>query len=265
MATIRQIQNKLCELIDEVVYPNGHAQPSITGTLVKISPGWPISEQLDIDLLAGNSQITVFPVGASDKNTSRFPVQYQDVSINLATIFINIAGNTITLTGTTDTPQVVLIILNGETYYYAVQAGDTIDDVATGLASVLPSATSLLNVITISGEVLTLTGRISTQGTSVKEIKRQTKLFYVSVWTPNPATRDELADAVDVLLGDIRRIRFLDDTECNIKYVKANEQDQFEKMILYRRDLIYSIEYGTNVFEYDMTIGSYPFTVSKLL
>ena len=140
MATIRDVENSLKTLIVGSVYPNGTSNEPITGIgkIVKIRIGWPISESLDADLLLGNSVVSIFPVGHSDKNTTRFFWYWQKSEISSATLFVNILHNTIEITGSVTIPQAIVVIYNKVAYGYEVQATDTLDSIASNISALIP-------------------------------------------------------------------------------------------------------------------------------
>lgn len=287
MATVRAIEKALCQIIQDVVYPNGLNASSIvpyliggwnttnwglnifdkgargkyvtsgndSGVSVKIVPGFPIQQQLNLDVLAGNAQISVFPLHGSDRNVTRFPRIWQDFSYHPSTLTATVVGNAVTIGGTITLPVSVLINFNKGSYGYMVGSGDTLNLIAANLAALIPGASSLANVITIAS-VINLDAKIIRNGAALKESKRQIKLFYISVFTPDYDMRELLADAVDNVLGDIVRIDFPEGDEALITYKGLQEFDKFEQNIIYRRDLIYTIEYPTTLEETFYEIGA---------
>jgi hypothetical protein len=246
MATITQIETKLGELISSVIFPNGIGNSSITGKGVKIFAGWPVSVKLDQDLLAGNSQIAIFPVGNSDKNVTKFSkIPWQTYKINTPTLIATVNSNQITITGTVTLPQGILVTLNGNYYGYHCVQGDTLNTVAAGIAALIPGATSVNNVVTIGGSITSLMAQIILEGWASREVKRQQKLFYISIFSPNPTDRSILAEAIDPILADKIYLFFDDTTSAVMKYHGINEIDAFENSLVYQRNLIYSIEYST--------------------
>jgi len=248
MATLREVQNAMKALVIAAIYPNGVTNPSITGTLVKVRVGWPLSVKLDEDVLIGNSQIRIFPIGMSDKNTTRFQRIENTVSLNAATLFTAVLTNKVTITGTVIVPQAIVINLNGESYGYSVLATDTLSTIATALAALVPGASALANVITITGPIFKLTAEVAVTGQMATEIKRQRKIFYVTIYAPTPDQRETLGNAVDVALSNVYRLNFPDTTQAVMIYKAMNEGDMFEKNIIYQRDLIYTVEYATMLY-----------------
>jgi phage tail sheath gpL-like len=200
--------------------------------------------------------VSIFPIGNSDKNTTRFMQYWNLVSLDTATLTATVAANQITIGGTVGTPQAVLITYNGINYGYEVLISDTTSTIAAALAALIPTATAVANVITIAGQIDSLRAVVVVSGLAALEVKRQSKLFYVSVYTPNPDFRDAIADAIDVVLGQAKRLNFPDTTQALITYKGANEQDTFEKNIIYQRDLVYTIEYPTMMYDTYTTIES---------
>lgn len=249
MATQRQVMIEIATFVDGVIYPNGHTQPSISNNLVKISMGWPISQQLDTDVLAGNAQISVFPIGMTDKNVSRFPKVWNTVSLNTPTLTATVVGNTIDIDGTPSVPQAVLLNLNGTLYGYSVQLGDTLDNIASSLAALLPSATAVANVITVNGEILKLTASIVVDGMAAKEVKRQKEVFTISIFAPTPTIRDTLSDALDVAFESVHRINFSDTTQAIMVWRGNRTMDDYEKNIIYQQQILYTVEYPTMSYE----------------
>ena len=105
MATIREIEDTLGFLIEGVLYPDGVTEPSITGGKIFISSGWPIKNRLDDDLIEDNVHVSIFPIKGSEKNTTRFPKIFQEISRDDPTIFPEVVGNAIIINGTISTPS----------------------------------------------------------------------------------------------------------------------------------------------------------------
>jgi len=249
MATQTQVMSEIATFVDGVVYPNGHAQASITNNLVKISIGWPISQQLDQDVLAGNAQISVFPIGMTDKNVSRFPKVWNVVRLNTPTLTTAVVNNTVDIGGIASVPQAILINLNGTLYGYSVQLGDTLDSIATGLAAIIPGATAVANLITISGEILKLTANVVVDGMAAKEVKRQTEIYTISIFAPTPTIRATLNDAIEVAFESVHRINFSDTTQAIMTYRGNRTLDDYEKNIIYEQQILYTVEYPTMSYE----------------
>jgi hypothetical protein len=252
MADISDVLDVLTQTIATAIYPNGTGQPSINGTNTKIEPGWPDANGLDADMAAGNVVISIYP-RPEERNTTRFRQQWQTVSVSAPTLTATIAGNQITIGGTVSSPQTVVAILNstpvsmGEPYAYAVQPTDTLDTIASGLAALIPNATASGAVVTVGGSLFALSARISTPGVMAQEIGRQQRLIQITVWAPSQPLRDVTASALDVALRLAQRVVMPDGFWAALMYKGTPMTDMLTKQAIFRRDVLYEVEYATTV------------------
>ena len=257
MANLSDVCNALITPVAQAIYPNGTGQASIIGSAVRIFEGWPNPQTLDTDLVAGVMNISVYPL-ASERNSSRYPRDWQTVSITAASISAAIAGQTITLSGTISTPQNVGAIVNGLAFIYPVQAGDTLTSIATGLAALINASvagtTSIGTVITCPTGSKIKAARTGAQGTSIRELKRQERAFQITVWANTPQNRNLVSDAIDVALSALTFVTMPDASAARVTYKNSPQTDAFEKSKLYRRDFIYTVEYATTQTAVDTAI-----------
>lgn len=257
MADISDVLTVVTQKAASAVYPNGTSSPSVAGVDVRIYPGWPQEETLNNDILAGKAHVSVFPTNIQ-RVTSRFPQDWETLSINAATLTltINNAGTTITVGGTVSVPQTVMIIYNGIGYSYSVQANDTLNSIATGIAAALPNgvASASSAVVTVNG-AYSLIGRISTSGTSIRELSRREHVIAVDVWTPSDTIRTAIASAIEIAFNALERIAMPDGYYARIKYASMNQIDDLQKARVYRRNLSYTVEYAVTQTETDYTIA----------
>ena len=64
-------------------------------------------------------------------------------------------------------------------------------------------------------------------------------------WCPDPAVRDTVAGAIDTALASLRFIALPDGTQGRLIYAGGADFDQSQDAALYRRDLLYGVEYAT--------------------
>lgn len=255
MASLIQVLTTLQNLIAGVVYPSGTSSPSIAGVDITVGIGWPKPEDLDNQLNVGNAYITVFKMQGMERNTTRFPALWQEASINDATLIltVNSTNRTVTITGSVSIPQTCMIIVNGIGYAYTVLQNDTLNTIASAISALIPNSTSLDNVVTISS-AHSLVARVTVLGEAIREIRRQEQIFNLITWASTPQLRNTISDAVDVYFADIRRIVLPDGFYANVIYHGEREYDEFQKPLLYRRDLMYAIEYATTQSDQVYTI-----------
>ncbi|MCQ8277786.1 hypothetical protein NFI95_04925 [Acetobacteraceae bacterium KSS8] len=198
---------------------------------------------MNTDLAAAVDTVTVFTKEKSSKDTSRYARIWRTVSTTLPTLIVTVTGNSATFTGIGGSGQIAGLDVNGVAYTVAVSDTDTPMTVAANLAALIPGATASGNVVVVPGAQLS--GQVVGSGTAVMETRRQEQGFLVSVWSSTPAARDALAAAVDSALADIDWFDLADGSVARMVYAGTAETDISENANLYRRNLVYTIEYPT--------------------
>lgn len=246
MADLNQIETVLVAAVTQAVYPTGTANPSAFTAPCAVYRGWPVPRNLDADLAAGKVNVSVYPLDTEQK-TTRYPLDWQPLPIPVPSLTLTASDTTITAGGTPSSPLNAVATVNGVGYVYPVQAGDTLISVATALAALINAdtpATSSGAVITIPA-AYRLTARVGGVGTAIREIRRQKRNFMITCWCPTPALRDAVAPAIDAVLAGIEFLTLPDGSAGRLLYERSPVSDRVEREGLYRRDLIYSVEYGT--------------------
>ncbi len=232
-------------LIAQAIYPNGTANPSVAGVDVGISRGWAIPRQEQQALAAGAITVTVFPLDVEQK-TTRYPKDWYVTAQPTFGLTMTALGDTLTLGGTPSSPLNAAIFVNGISYVYPVQPGDELADIATGLATLANAdnaASSSGPMVRVFGQ--RVSGRVGGFGTMQREIKRQKRSFQITFWCPDWTTRDAVVPPVDIVLADTDFITLPDGTGGRLLYERSRVVDRDENENLYRRDLVYSVEYAT--------------------
>lgn len=254
MADLSDVVALLASTSAGALYPNGTGSPSVPGVDCKIVSGWPIADDLDAYLSAGKVQVSVYPLPGMDRNTSRFPKIWQTLTITAATLTVTVSGDTLTIGGSVSTPQVVMVRYNGAYYAYEVLSTDTLNTIAAGIAALITGATSSGAVVTVPA-AWDLVARIVTNGTAIMELRRQQRVFKITVWAPTPALRDSASQAIDLEFAQIERVNMPDGSSARVVYRGTLESDDNQPRNLYRRDLNYEVEYATTITETTSTIG----------
>ncbi len=269
MADLTDVGNALVALIAQTLYPNGAGQACVGGIGVRVFQGWPNPQQLDADLKAGIAHVSVFP-RPEERNTTRYPKDWQQRSVNMPTLTLAIAGQTITIAGTVPpagNPHNVTVLANKQPYVYAVQQADSLTGIATALAALIavgiPGTTSAGPVITLptSGRIGSV--RVGVTGTNIREIRRQERQFQITAWADTPAHRDAIIQPIDVALAATQFLTLVDTTAGRLVYKGSMVSDKDQKGKLYRRDLFYTVEYATTQIETDTQITQEQFNVSN--
>jgi hypothetical protein len=246
MADESDVEVALTGVVSAALYPNGTGAASVPGPDCHIYRGWPNSAALDADLTAGKINVTVFAGGGAGRTTTRYAEQW-GVSAPAPTLTVSVSGTSVTFGGSATTGQVAGILVDGRSYAYRTQNGDTPDLVAASLASLARND----SIVSVSGSTLAIAGagdllaRVVADATVQREVRRQEKSFRISCWCPTPATRDATAAAIDLSLSTMSFIPFADGTSGRLTYTGTSEFDQSQNAKLFRRDLTYGVEYPT--------------------
>jgi hypothetical protein len=179
MADLSDVETALVTLIAGALYPNGTAQASAAGVPVVVYPGWPMASSLDADLAAGKVHVTVFPT-AVERNTSRYPRDWQEQSLNTATLTLTVQGQMVTIGGAMPspfTPHVLSLLVDGDPYPYQVQPTDTLASIAAALAELVGAASGrnrrLWRGAHDAAGARIDAARVGVTGTAIRELRRQ--------------------------------------------------------------------------------------------
>ena len=249
MADQSDVETVLVGAVGAALYPQGTAAPSILGRVVRVYRGWPISAALDRDLAAGHVNVTVFPEAATQRNTTRWPDIYIPGEAVTPRLTMTVAGETASIGGTADIGQVAGLLVDDLAVVHRTAAGDTPESVAAVLGDyILTRRPALVSGATIlvpgAGRLI---GRVVADQPALRETRRQRQNFRVSVWCPDPETRDAAGSAVDAALSVRSFIGLADGSSGRVRFVSSQVFDQSQNAALYRRDLVYAVEYATTV------------------
>ncbi|TKI03575.1 hypothetical protein [Martelella alba] len=244
MPDLSEVQMVLVGSIAATLYPNGTSQPSIANANIKVYPGWPVPNVLENDITAGGAHVSVFASPTERKIPNYLGRGYYTVNPGAPTITADVSGNMVTFGGTVSVPQNIYLLIDGQGYHHPVQADDTLTMIATAFSALIPSSSSYGAVLTLPPSH-SITARVGGVGTAARELKRQEKEFIVTVWSPTPALRDTVALAIDSALAESSDIVFADGSHGIKLYARTFQTDQLEKYQLYRRDIVYSVQYAT--------------------
>ncbi|MGH6971164.1 MAG: hypothetical protein ACREEQ_06090, partial [Caulobacteraceae bacterium] len=222
------------------------------GCPARIERGWPNAVALDADLRAGVLNVTVYSHGASERNTTRFPAQWQAATVNPTTFALSQSGQTITVGGAGPSifyPQNLAVPIGAKAYFYQTIAGDTAASVAAALAAVLEAALGGVSVtgaaIALPAEAEVMALRVGAGGPMTREVSRQSRLFQIAFWAFSPQVRDGACAAVKPVLDGLEFLTLADGSAARLIYESSYETDAPEKELLYRRDLVYEVEWAT--------------------
>lgn len=251
MADLTDVGNALLALAAQTLYPNGTGQPSVAGFDIRIYQGWPNPQQLDADLKTGIAHVSVYP-RTEERKTTRYLKDWKQLVVNAPTLTLTINGQQVTVGGTVpaaNNPQNVVVIANGQIFAYAATSADTLTSIATALTTLIAAGiagtSNAGTVITLPDSARITAVRVGTNGTMIRELRRQERLFQIIVWADTPEHRDAVIQPVDVVLAATQFLTLADQTAARVIYKGSPVTDEFQKEKLYRRDLFYTVEYAT--------------------
>lgn len=279
MADLSDVENSLVTLITSIIYPSGSGNPSITGYPARIYRGWPNSANLDADLVAGNSHITIIEAAGYSRLTGGYLDQSLDVP-GVPTLTATVVNNAVTIGGTPGAGQLVGVQVAGASYVYALNGADTLATAATALAALVnagPVEQLIANpgtyapggpltmgdgtspfgwVVTPAvavGAVITfattrpIIARTGAQGTSQIRPRWQCQGVKITAWASTPLARDTICSALDAVLSNTRWLSLPDNQQARLEWRNSYSDDVQQREFLWKRDLLYTAQFATSI------------------
>ena len=245
------------ETLTVTTAPASGQRPDGIGAAVSIGVGWPPPDALDTVAASIKTsplaQVSVFAPEGYYRDATRYPTAWQTLVPAAPTLTATVGANgtQITIGGTVSTPQVVGAVLGAgyapRPYVYQVQPGDNPNSVATGLAALIAAdttATAVGAVVMVPGAT-SMAARVGAQGTVYRETSRQIERIYLDIWAPSPDLRTAIGKALTVPFSKARFILLPDLTAGWVVPCGVRDLDNAEKAGIYRRNLVFDIEYAT--------------------
>jgi hypothetical protein len=248
MADQSDVEISMAALVVAALYPNGPDAASLPGPACRVYRGWPNPASLDADLALGTINVTVFAGRAAPRPTTRFADEWLSTAI-VPTLQVSVSNTTVTFSGTAEPGLLAGIFIDGLPFVYRTQPADTPPLVAATLGSLIRSS----RIAQLSGASLEIPGankliaRVAAYRTAQREIRRQKLTLRVTCWCPSPDTRDATAAAIDAHFASIHFIPLPDGSFGWLTFAGGAVFDQSENASLYRRDLVYAVEYATTI------------------
>ncbi len=248
MADLSDVEAALVVAILALAQRNAEGYAVLGGSIVRVYRGGPPVTALVDDRAAGVVEISVFPVPNATRNTTRWGVQSTTVRI-ASGLSATASGQTATFSGTALGGELAGLLVNDQPFVYQAQTGDSAALVAAALADQI-RATQIcwldFGTLTIPGAV-TLVARTTGLAAVLQEWARQEQEFRISVWAPTPAARDQVCSAIGAGLAQIAFLTLADGSGGRLTYRKTASFDDDQVASVYRRELVYDVEYGTTV------------------
>ena len=246
MADQSEVETALAALAAEALYPHGPEAESRPGPPCRIYRGWPNPTALDADLAMGRINVTIFAGDTSPRLTTRFTEEWLSTPA-LPTLLVSTSARSITFSGNADPGQVAGILIDRQPYLYRTRAGDSPALVAATLTAQIRT-TQIVHLRGASLEIpdaQALKARVAIDRPSFQEIRRQLATIRITCWCPSPETRDSTATIIDTAFAAMPFIQLPDTSQARLTFAGGAVLDQSANASLYRRDLLYAVEYAT--------------------
>jgi hypothetical protein len=220
----------------------------------RLMRGWPVDQQLvkDLNAVPTVTNVTVFSQ-PGQRNTTRFlrQMMIQTVEVPTPTMIGELLSSTqVRFVGVGSAKEVISVAYGGQ-HGAAVRLTDqdTPQTVAAYFASALPNATATDDTLTLT-TFLPVSVAFGMDVRSLREVHRQCGIWRVTVWAVTPQLRDQFCSLIDPALQGLDRF-FFPDGSCSGPVVGAGFAviDVTQKEKLWKRDLLYEVEYPTDVTE----------------
>jgi len=262
MASLSDVQNAMVNVIAPAMYPNGTSNPSIAGVPIYVAPGDFLKQDLDAGLNAGNIYIAVFAVNGMTRPTTRFQRLFVEPKINNPGLILTVEANTVIVTGTIVANEAAMVIVDGVGYSVKVLVGSTVNSIASALAALIPSASSLNNIVTISN-TYDIVARVSVQGTSREILYSREGVFRARVITPSHDQRELVGDAMEIAFGlNGYYMPMPDGLSASIRPNRVMEVNPYELDNAFLRDYLFLVEYHTTYVGTFQTVADTSMTLT---
>jgi hypothetical protein len=214
---------------------------------MRIYRGWPNQSALNNDLANGVVNVTVFAVPNATRNTTRYIDEAWFPAPVTPALTVAVTGNTATFAGTASLGQLAGVLFDNQSFVHRTATGDTPALVAATLAAAIsPSA-----IATVSGASLTipasttLIARTVADASTSTELRRQQQSFRITAWCPTPDLRDAVCETMDVTFAATPFLDLPGGFYARLRFASTTTFDNRQDAALYRRDLIYTVDYPT--------------------
>jgi hypothetical protein len=157
-----------------------------------------------------------------------------------------LVDHVITVSGTLSPGEYLTLVIDD-----AFVCSQTGADVAALLAALATQAQGFGYTATSTADTLTIAfghALVVRQGGAAvmgKVTRRQRHSVMVSVWAPTQVARKQLAAPIDNLIKQTIKVSMPDTSQALVCYSRTNVSDEQQSSTIYRRDLIYDVEYAT--------------------
>ena len=248
MADLSDVEQALVGHVSTALYPDGVNAGSTTGSMCRVFRGWPVSAQLAADLSLGTANVSVFSLPGG-RTTTRWPTEDSALPA-VPALQVTVSGNSATFSGTVGVGQLAGILIANKSYVYRTRQGDTLGTVLAALRDLIgdDQTVTILGGTLVLPDLAQVIARTGSDSSVQSELRRQEKRVRISIWSGSPEQRDVVATVVDEALAGIDFLPLADETVARLRSDSGTVFDNQEEAAgLYRRDLVFLVEYATTV------------------
>ncbi len=230
---------------------------NLTGTAARgrIEVGWPNPNYLAARIKAGNPLVTIFATARSSNSTRSLGHQYLGKSYPASTLTATVEPGQITFAGSPAAGVNVHIFpgYGAEDVFYETVAGDTLQTIATGVEAAINASTTMTATVDTDGVTVLvenapeLAVNLGLAGTLLTENGRSNRDIQISVWAPDDATREAIADVIFNAIGTEETcfLALSDQTALFVDFRYDVVSDQMEDdYTVYVSHLLYTVDYA---------------------
>lgn len=231
------------------VFANVGGVDQMVNCQCRLFRGFPVPNDVRIDLQNGISEISVFSVQGMSRLLPGFLNNIYVSSVVPITFTAIATGNSVTFGGTATLGQVAGVAVGDglvkKAYCIRLNNSDTPSIVAATLHAIIPNSSVIGSTITVSGVVELLTGVVS-DSTINNEVARYSQMFDIGIWCPNPETRDALGSMITLGMAQNLDLTFPDGSDSEITYYRGTwTEDATQDTLVWYRHQRYEIPYAT--------------------
>ncbi len=231
------------------VWTNVSGTDQLVNVQCRLFRGFPVPNDIKIDLQNGISEISVFAVSGMSR---LLPGYLSDiyVSSTVPITFTAVAtGNSVTFGGTATAGQVTGIACGNGIVLpaYCIRLGntDTPYTIAAALGAIIPDSTVTGATITIAGVNNVYTGVVS-DSTVNNELAWYSQMIDIHIWSPNPESRDALGAMITLGMAQDLNLQFFDGSSSEITYYRGTwTDDAVQDTMEWHRYMRYEVPYPT--------------------
>ncbi|GGY07129.1 hypothetical protein [Paludibacterium paludis] len=243
MADLMDVQDALKTLVNGALYPAGPAAVSAAGMPVTIDIGMPAQAQLDTDLAAQRCHVAIFSL-ENERNTTRFSKTWRTLKRADITVKAEVAGLTISLSGSTATAHNIMVIADNTARSVAIKPGGRLVDAVAALAAQFPGAAASGASLTLPAPTRRVIARVGGFDTVSRDLCHIEKDFAVTILAANQDQKRALARLLMPRLVDTRFLVMPDGSRPKMLYRRSLDSDGAQNGAPSRRDIVMTVEYA---------------------